>query len=98
MGIRLPAVAENGFLPPIDSHFDGLKTVNQKVNKTLVLQLFYCVLIQVFRATATFSMLSQRDFIIQPRVGPSRTGEELPWVIVQNKFLPQRGCILAAGI
>jgi hypothetical protein len=23
--------------------------------------------------------------IIQPRVGPSRTGEELPWVFVQTK-------------
>ena len=23
---------------------------------------------------------SQRDFVMQPRVGPSRTGEELPWV------------------
>gem|GEM_PF-5849028 len=38
---------------------------------------------------------SQRDSILQPRVGgPSRTGEErLPWVIVQSNFQPQRGCI-----
>jgi hypothetical protein len=38
-----------------------LKTVNQQVIKTLVLQLFYCVLIQVFRATATFAILSHRE-------------------------------------
>src|SRR5665213_3521051 len=31
---------------------------------------------------------SQRDCIIQPRVGPSRTGEELPWVNRPNIFQP----------
>ncbi|HUZ07378.1 MAG TPA: hypothetical protein VMV89_07800, partial [Candidatus Paceibacterota bacterium] len=34
---------------------------------------------------------SQRDFIIQPRVGPSRSGEELPWVNRSKPFPTLKG-------
>jgi hypothetical protein len=33
---------------------------------------------------------SQRDSINQPRVGPSRTGEELPWETSKMNFNSER--------
>jgi hypothetical protein len=38
---------------------------------------------------AIFAMNPNGIQIIQPRVGPSRTGEELPWVSVQTISNPE---------
>ena len=42
-------------------------------------------------AAKSFAKKSQRDFVIEPKVGPGRTGEELPWANQQDKIQPQRG-------